>query len=149
MARSFLIGGARGVRTLATLSRPTPLAGEPLHHLGIAPYSRRFVFFCFPNRRIYAHRHFVELTCPSRTTRMSTPVQLHPKIGFVEAFAMQGLPTMVDPVGFEPKLYIGPIFIFDKVFNVDSSFFVRMFFRVSSDSLRFKTQSFTPSSSRI
>ena len=32
-----LLGGERGIWTLATLSRPTPLAGEPLHHLGISP----------------------------------------------------------------------------------------------------------------
>ena len=36
---SMPFGGERGIWTLATLSRPTPLAGEPLHHLGISPYS--------------------------------------------------------------------------------------------------------------
>ena len=34
---SFSSGGERGIWTLATLSSPTPLAGEPLHHLGISP----------------------------------------------------------------------------------------------------------------
>ena len=33
----FTSGGERGIWTLATLSSPTPLAGEPLHHLGISP----------------------------------------------------------------------------------------------------------------
>ena len=30
-------GGEQGIRTLAPVSRPTPLAGEPLHHLGNSP----------------------------------------------------------------------------------------------------------------
>ena len=32
----FNFGGEREIRTLAPVSRPTPLAGEPLHHLGIS-----------------------------------------------------------------------------------------------------------------
>ena len=41
---SFFCGGEREIRTLAPVSRPTPLAGEPLHHLGTSPciqFSRR------------------------------------------------------------------------------------------------------------
>ena len=34
----FFIGGERGVRTLAPLTRPNSLANCPLHHLGISPY---------------------------------------------------------------------------------------------------------------
>ena len=33
----FFSGGERGIWTLAPVTRPTPLAGEPLHHLGISP----------------------------------------------------------------------------------------------------------------
>ncbi len=33
------IGGEQGIRTLAPVTRPTPLAGEPLHHLGNSPQS--------------------------------------------------------------------------------------------------------------
>ena len=33
----FLFGGEQGIRTLAPVTRPTPLAGEPLHHLGNSP----------------------------------------------------------------------------------------------------------------
>ena len=35
--RRFAAGGERGIWTLAPVTQPTPLAGEPLHHLGISP----------------------------------------------------------------------------------------------------------------
>ena len=33
-----IVGAERGIWTLAPVSRPTPLAGEPLHHLGISAW---------------------------------------------------------------------------------------------------------------
>ena len=35
--RGFLHGGGQEIRTLAPVTRPTPLAGEPLHHLSNPP----------------------------------------------------------------------------------------------------------------
>ena len=35
---SSLFGGGQEIRTLAPVTRPTPLAGEPLHHLSNPPY---------------------------------------------------------------------------------------------------------------
>ena len=34
----FILGGGQEIRTLAPVTRPTPLAGEPLHHLSNPPY---------------------------------------------------------------------------------------------------------------
>ena len=42
----FMFGGEREIRTLAPVSRPTPLAGEPLHLLGYFSVSyRRIILY--------------------------------------------------------------------------------------------------------
>ena len=33
-----MLGGGQEIRTLAPVTRPTPLAGEPLHHLSNPPF---------------------------------------------------------------------------------------------------------------
>lgn len=38
LVRHYAGGAERGIWTLAPVSRPTPLAGEPLHHLGISAW---------------------------------------------------------------------------------------------------------------
>ena len=36
------MSGGQGIRTLAPVSRPNPLAGDPLHHLGNPPEANYF-----------------------------------------------------------------------------------------------------------
>ncbi len=49
----FFVGGERGIRTLAAVTHPTPLAGAPLRpSLSISPRSKSFDLFFFHSKSI-------------------------------------------------------------------------------------------------
>ena len=71
---SFFYGGEGGIWTLATCYRPTPLAGEPLHHLGTSPNLFNFISafnsLTYSFSKIKENYCFFEKISPNHLPRM-------------------------------------------------------------------------------